>query len=551
MVIDFGSRARAIPGIPAWRERYPADEEDARRERPADVPEGSSEAEELEKCATSFGYFLQYWRYEDRETGAIRSFRNLWPGQQELVETMQHVRQIYLLKAGKLGFTELECAYDGWVLRFKQQNARVHVFSMNEDEAILLAKIVRFGMEHMPDWMRLPVATGTAGGDTQKQVMWVAGKDDNRNLRAYPSSPNASIANSCTHAHVDEMARMPWPEQTYSAALSTVPAHGSMHIVTRGAGQGSYSDELWQKAQATESTLKPIFIDYEGRPRIPQKEMPDATQQQRNRQWYEEQRTVFTSTQQLNMFAPRTAEEALAPDAEESYIPIEHWDACYVDDLPELLPGSTEVCVLSLDAGISNDYFAATLHTRDPREGKREQASLRRFRVWRPQDDSAGVVDFDAVETWIKMVCLGGCTNGHPNKRPGALSDEPDCDACASGSRIQKFNVRHLCYDPYQLHDMMQRLARQSVTWVKAFDQGSERLEGDTDFRQRVMRGDYSHSDNPDNNSEMRQSIMNAKIKIPKGEDTKGRMEKRSAKAKIDLAVSAAMGAKRTLWLRI
>lgn len=515
-----------------------------------ELPDGVTQAEELENCRRSFVHFLRWWRFEDRETGVIRSFSSLWPGQQQAAAAMETEQRLYLLKAGKLGFTELECAFDGWVLRFRQPNARVHVFSLDGYEAVLLAKIVRFGMDHLPDWLRLPVASDIAGGDTEKQVRWIAGRDDYRTLRAYASTKSASIANSCVHAHLDELGRMPWPEETYSAAISTVPTHGSMHIVTRGAGQGSYSDDLWDAAQEPESTTTALFVPYWGRPRIPVGPYPaDATEEDLYRQWYEEQRGLFTSTQQLYMYAPRTAEEALAPNAEESFVPIELWDACYDPDLPPLEPGDTDPAVMSLDAGVTNDYFAITIVTRDPRDKKR--AALRRWRVWKPEEDG-GVVDFGAVENWIRMVALGGCIAGHANPRRGKLSDEEGCDACATGQRMPKFNIRHITYDPYQLHGMMQRLSRESVSWIKPFDQGKERLEGDSDLRQLIMIGeDFVHSDDPEDRSDMRQHILNAKVKVPKGEDTRARMEKRNPRSKIDLAVSLAMGVKRVMWLRL
>ena len=521
----------------------------------ADLPEGVTVDEELDHCRRDFIHFLRYWRFEDRETGVIRSFAKLWDGQQLAAEAMMESPWLYLLKAGKLGFTELECAYDGWVLRFAQSNARVHVFSMNDTEAKELARIVRFGMDHLPDWMSIPIAREVAGGDTERQMRWIAGRDDVRTLRAYASTKNASIANSCTHAHLDELARMPWPEDTYSAAISTVPQHGTMHIVTRGAGEGSYSHDLWDGAHEEGSPLRPIFMAYWMRPRHPVGTVPDgSTDEDLQRQWYEEQVLLFPSIQQLHMYAPRTAEEALSPNVEESFVPIEWWDSCYDASLPELNPGDPIPAVMSLDAGITNDYFAITILTRDPREGESHKAALRRWRVFKPAE-TEGVVDFKQVEDWIRLVCLGGCVEGHPNKAGGVMSDggedgEP-CNACTSGTRMPPFNIRHLTYDPYQLHDMQQRLSREGVTWLKAFDQGSERLQADTDLRQLIMRREFTHSDDPALKSDMRQAVMNAKIKVPKGEDSRARMEKRNPKSKIDLAVSLSMGVKRILWLRV
>lgn len=68
--------------------------------------------EEIQKCRDSFIHFLTHWRFIDRENGDVKTLSNLWEGQAQLAELMEHERQIFALKAGKLGFTELECAYD-------------------------------------------------------------------------------------------------------------------------------------------------------------------------------------------------------------------------------------------------------------------------------------------------------------------------------------------------------------------------------------------------------------------------------------------------------
>jgi hypothetical protein len=85
-----------------------------------------------------FVAWLKYWRFKNRESGALLTFRNPWPGQEKFRDLMINVAQsaidkamwegIFALKAGKLGFTELECAWDGYVL-WARRNARVHLFS--------------------------------------------------------------------------------------------------------------------------------------------------------------------------------------------------------------------------------------------------------------------------------------------------------------------------------------------------------------------------------------------------------------------------------------
>src|SRR3990167_10673556 len=90
---------------------------------------------EIGRCAADVTYFRRYWRYLCRETGAEKSFATIWPGQEKLEARGREHAHLAALKAGKNGFTEWECMYDGWVARFRSRNARVHLFSMDAASA--------------------------------------------------------------------------------------------------------------------------------------------------------------------------------------------------------------------------------------------------------------------------------------------------------------------------------------------------------------------------------------------------------------------------------
>src|SRR5512146_1069119 len=93
----------------------------------------ADQAQRLAGAAASFWRFLPHWQFVNRETGEIASFAKLWRGQAEAARLMDEHPRLFLLKAGKLGFTELECAFDAWRLRFGPPNCRVHLFSLDQD----------------------------------------------------------------------------------------------------------------------------------------------------------------------------------------------------------------------------------------------------------------------------------------------------------------------------------------------------------------------------------------------------------------------------------
>ena len=262
---------------------------------------------ELSLCESSFSHFLPHWTFVNRESGELQTFEKLWDGQRDFVEIMEREPWLFALKAGKLGFTELECAYDGWVLRFRK-NARVHVFSRDASAAEELLGYVKLGLNHLPKWMRLPIDAGR-GADIDRSLRLDAGVDDKREIVRYAAGASVSIDQTATHSHVDELARMPYTEQTWTAVETTIsPLGGTCHIVTRGAGNANYSADLWHKALSGDTELAPFFSDWTKRPR------PEN--------WYEDQKARMTPLG-LKEFCPVSWEDAIGGPGQDAVIPLD------------------------------------------------------------------------------------------------------------------------------------------------------------------------------------------------------------------------------------
>jgi len=75
-----------------------------------------------------------------------------------------------ILKSRKPGLSTVCIAYCGYVLRFRDRNARVHLFSRTERSALDLFAAVKFGLDSLPKWMQLPKER-----ETLKQLEYVAG----------------------------------------------------------------------------------------------------------------------------------------------------------------------------------------------------------------------------------------------------------------------------------------------------------------------------------------------------------------------------------------
>jgi hypothetical protein len=223
----------------------------------------------LIRLATDFRAFLDVWQFRAQEAGEIQVLGEvLWEAQEEFVRMTaapealdQHTGKswVYFLKARKLGETTIACAYDAWVMRARDTNARVHLFSRRDDAAQELLAAVRFGLERLPAWLQLPVTRKTT-----HEYQLGAGPDDRRLAKAYPADRETAVENSCTHGHVDEWARMGNPCKVWQAIEPTMA--GSCHIVTTGLGPTNYSSTYWRKCLAGDARHHPCFIGALARP---------------------------------------------------------------------------------------------------------------------------------------------------------------------------------------------------------------------------------------------------------------------------------------------
>lgn len=243
----------------------------------AEIQADEAKMTQLVEAATDFRLFLPHWHFRDQNTGEIKRLGNvLWPGQEEFVECMGLHDWIFALKARKLGFTTLGCAYDGWVARFRDTNARVHLFSRREAAARELLDAVMFGLSRLPTWMQLPMS-GTA---TMKTLH--GGPDDERYLVAYPADEDTAVEATCTHGHVDEWARMGNPERVWQAIEPSMA--GTCHIITTGMGPNNYPAKYWRMSMSGDTKHNAFFVGALNRP-------------DRTKKWYEDKRKSMTETQ--------------------------------------------------------------------------------------------------------------------------------------------------------------------------------------------------------------------------------------------------------------
>jgi phage terminase large subunit-like protein len=109
---------------------------------------------------------------------------------------------------------------------------------------------------------------------------------------------------------------------------------------------------------------------------------------------------------------------------------------------------------------------------------------------------------------------------------------------------IDAYNVIEIAYDPYQLHQMSQRLGRR--VWTNEFKQTSARAIADKNLRDLILGRRLVH----DGDQTLRLHIQNAKAQFDSGGD-KLRIVKGNPKDKIDACVALSMASMRCIELNL
>jgi len=248
----------------------------------------------------------------------------------------------------------------------------------------------------------------------------------------------------------------------------------------------------------------------------------------------------------------------------DTYIPMEWWYACEREreEMPEI-PENWPV-VISLDAATSNDCFGLNMVCRHP---ERDDTGTRKYPddvvlhleyEWKPKD-YGGKIDYIGTpikpgpETVLRSYIMRKEAFQEWYLNYFASYNEADGEhkkIFETLSNNSNYNVIEVAYDPYQLHDMANRLGnKEQLAYFRAFPQGSgkhSRQISDSDLRDMIRDRRIWFHDKP----KTTEHLQNADAKID-SEERKVRIIKRTEKLKVDLAVGLSMAAYETFRLNI
>lgn len=245
---------------------------------------------------SSFAYWLhthgQLYDATARGWGAM----HLWPAQVEVADTLQHNRQVIMLKARQLGMSWLTVGFALWLMLFRPA-ATVLLFSKRDDEAMHLLNFRLRGMyQRLPEWMR---ARGVVV-DNNHELRLTNGSS----ALAFPTTGGRSY--TATLAVVDEADHCDDLEGLLDAVKPTVDAGGSLVLLSTvdKSRPSSTFKRIYTAARAGENSYRPVFLPWSARP-------------DRSEEWYGDvRRDVLARSGSLDsLYAeyPATDFEALAP----------------------------------------------------------------------------------------------------------------------------------------------------------------------------------------------------------------------------------------------
>jgi len=200
---------------------------------------------------------------------------------------------------------------------------------------------------------------------------------------------------------------------------------------------------------------------------------------------------------------------------ESAFIPPELWDACLDPEILPLAPGDKMPIVVGVDAATTFDCYAVVAVSRHPDPAKHDHVAVRAVKVFDPIVEG-GAVDYDKAEQFLRDVC-------------------------------KENNVVQICFDPFQLESVMQRLRKDSVAWCEPFSQQQDRLKADRQLYDLIVTRRLHHT----GNTLLRDHALNAGARLQRSEDSTLRLVKIAPHRKIDAVVALSMAAARCLYLTI
>lgn len=420
---------------------------------------------------------------DDDATVATMPF-HLWDAQRDLLGDILTELLILLLKSRQLGITWLVCAYALWLCLFHPGRLALF-FSIGQAEANEMMRRVKSMYRRIPP--AILAALPALVKDNTEEMAW----DNDSRIQSLPARKTAGSGFTASLVVLDEFAKNMWAREIYTAVKPTIDGGGKMIILSSANGIGNLFYEMVDKALQSLGRFVFRFLPWTAHP-------------DRDAAWYAATEADAISSAHHRQEYPATPTEAFDASGAERFLPSMHWwDTCQ-SPLPPL--DARTPLVLALDAAYASDTFAAVAVSAHPDSERKGDLAVRWVRCWVPPKVKDGELDLTEIEKELRDF-------------------------------IKTHRILQVCYDVFQLKQMMQTLGR--IVWCVEFSQGADRLVADKKLLDMIQMRKIVH----DGDATLRAHINNADREVH-GE-SKMRIVKRTASLKVDAAVALSMATAR------
>jgi hypothetical protein len=275
-------------------------------------------AEELELCSdpeTGFQYFWDNYAVHSPTGGGGAEALPSFKFQSELARTITNGDHIFL-KPRRMGVTlQVGCHYAVWVATIKKggEAADIKVVSIGQTEADEVINTCKMILRALPDYLKVGYGTqakdkdGTAGKENNSHITFP--EREHASIRALTSSGARSF--KATVLIIDEQAWQADADATWTASMHATEGGGQTIVISTGngkTGRGKVFQDLYWKAKK-DNFMTAHFLPWWAR-------------EDRNQEWYEDQKKKATSLEKLQQELPATEEEAFAGYSEDSAYPV-------------------------------------------------------------------------------------------------------------------------------------------------------------------------------------------------------------------------------------
>lgn len=193
------------------------------------------------------------------------------------------------LKARQIGWSTITTTYVAW-RALTQDDCRVLLISKGEREARELLEMVKFGLAHLPEWVRARCPRITVS--TLETLRFSNGSE----INSLPSASNPGRGFSGSVVVVDEWAHLPNDEDAWASIEPVADIGGQIIGLSTANGVGNWFHREWVKAVRGENSFRTMFFSWRAVP-------------ERDDEWYAAKQRGMLPWQLAQEY-PTTPEEA-------------------------------------------------------------------------------------------------------------------------------------------------------------------------------------------------------------------------------------------------